>query len=65
MYSDPVMWNMRQRFGLECDDKSKDDEIMSMSKREVLTHCLEWEGIIGYTNKILKFINSIYGVELE
>jgi len=59
------MERVRQALGVEPDDTSKDDEIKLMTEREVLTYCLEWEGIIGYTGTILGFIDSIYDTKLR
>lgn len=64
MYSDFVIKAVRQHLGLNEHDSSRDDEINRMSKHELLNHCLEWEGIYGFTNYVLKYIDSIYETSL-
>lgn len=59
-YSDAIMIRLRQRKGLEPDDTSQDDDIMSLSKEEVFSEILEWEGIIGYGTMILSWIKEIF-----
>ena len=63
-YPEYVMKNIRQNLGLEPNDTSMDSEINNMSKREVFSRCLEWEGIIGYEYKILSLVSEIFGVDL-
>lgn len=64
-YEEYIMKDLRQRLGLEPDDESKDDEIMSMSKDEVFESLLEWEGIIGYAGIIRSYVEDVYGVCLS
>lgn len=59
-YSDAIMMRLRQRKGLEPDDTSQDDDIMSLSKEEVFSEILKWEGIIGYDTMILSWIKEIF-----
>lgn len=63
-YPEDIMKNVRQNLGLEPDDTSKDEKIMSMDKEDVLDHCLTWEGICGYGSLILSMVNGIYGTDL-
>lgn len=63
-YSEYILHNVRQNLGLESDDASMDSEINRMSKREVLSRCLEWDGIVGYDYRILKFVSEIFDVDL-
>ena len=63
-YPEYVMKTVRLNLGLEYDDVSMDSEINRMSKREVLSHCLEWEGIIGHDYQILRFVSEIFGMDL-
>lgn len=65
MYPNYIMEKVRQHLGLEPYDTSRDEEINSMSHRSILDHCLEWEGIIGYTGQIIGWIDDIYGVSLD
>jgi len=64
-YSDHIMRNIRERNGLEPDDTSMDEEIMSQSKENIFSEYLEWIGIIGYSNSILGVIEELYGVKLR
>lgn len=64
-YPEHIMDRVRQRLGLEEGDTSKDFKIDTMNHLTVLDHCLCWEGIIGYNNTILDWIDNIYGVKLK
>ena len=64
-YSPVVMERVRQRLGLEEDDKSRDKDIEAMSPFKLLDHCLCWEGIIGFTHLFKDLVREIYGVELK
>jgi hypothetical protein len=63
MYSEWMMKKVRQALGLEPDDKSMDDDINTMSRQEVFHLFLLWEGITGYTEKILSAIEDIYNIQ--
>lgn len=65
MYPEWLLKNIRQNLGLEPDDTSQDDEINAMSKQEVFERYLTWQGIIGYSNRIISVIETIYNVELD
>lgn len=47
-YPDYIMENVRQNLGLEKDDTSKDDMIMSLVKEEVFNRYCRCLGIDGY-----------------
>lgn len=47
-YSDRIMKNVRQNLGLEEDDTSRDDYIMSLSPEDVFDRYCNWEGLINY-----------------
>lgn len=64
-YSPMVIERVRQNLYLEADDESKDDEIEVMSRHEVLSRCLNWEGLIGYSPLIRRLIENIYDIELK
>ncbi len=64
-YPNHIMEKVRQHIGLEPHDTSRDEEINNMSHMSILGHCLEWEGIIGYTDRFIGWINDIYGVSLN
>ena len=59
-YSNYLMRSVRQSIGLEEDDTSRDDAIMEMDSYELLDRFLEWEGIIGYTQKIVNILKEIF-----
>ena len=63
-YSPEVMGRVRQVLGLEEDDESRDAEIEAMSPNEVFRRCLEWEGLIGWTEDICGMVEDIYKVKL-
>lgn len=63
-YSLAVMERVRYSLGLEEDDESRDAEIEAMSSEELFVRCLEWEGIIGYSETIKSMIRDIYKVKL-
>lgn len=60
-----IMENLRQRINLEYDDASADDEILTMSGSEFLGELLGWEGIYGYTNTIMEYIELAFGIDLS
>lgn len=65
MYPEWLLKNIRQNLGLEPDDTSQDDEINAMSKQEVFERYLTWQGIIGYSDRIISVIETIYNVDLD
>jgi len=63
-YPEYIMRSVRQRFGLEPDDTSRDKDIDVMSPIEVFDEWLGWQGIIGYCGTILSVVEDIFGVEI-
>lgn len=59
-YSDEIMMRLRQRNGLDAKDTSMDDEIMKMSPKEIFEELLAWEGIFGYSQYILGWVNELF-----
>ena len=47
-YSERIMKNVRQNLGLEEDDTSRDDYIMSLPPEDVFDRYCTWEGLLGY-----------------
>ena len=41
------------------------EELNSMSPYEVIDSWLQWEGIQGYTDKILTLVSGLYNVDLN
>lgn len=64
-YSENIMRKVRGNLNLEFDDTSRDREIEAMSKREVLYRVCDWEGLFGYRDTIISWINQIYGIDLN
>lgn len=60
-----ILRELRIAKGLEFDDSSHDEELKSYSREEALQTLLEWEGIIGYTSKILKWLEDIDAFQEE
>lgn len=60
-----IMEIMRRRRGLDEYDESEDQEILELSGIDFLDEWLGWEGIYGYTYKILEIIEMAFGVDLE
>lgn len=64
-YPENIMRMVRGNLDLELDDKSRDGEIVAMSKQEVLNRVCNWDGLIDYGDTIIKWINQIYGIDLN
>lgn len=64
-YSESIMECVRQRWGLEKYDDSKDDEINQLSPDEVLEHVCNWNGLLGYATIIKSWIGDIYKIDLD
>lgn len=47
------------------EDGSGDNELETLSPKEILNDLLENEGIIDYTDTVLEFVFFAYGVQLE
>ena len=63
--SPEILKIVRESVGLEEEDTSKDNIINNMSKRELLEHVCNYEGLINYAGEILEWINSIYHINLK
>ena len=59
-YSDSVMRNVRQAFGLRHNDTSLDEAINKMDQMEVFNQWLQCEGIFGYTHSIKEAVDNIF-----
>lgn len=64
-YPEYIMKVLRQRRGLEEDDTRLDEEFNLMTPPEVLEEVLEWDGLIGYFCTIKKWIDDIYGFDID
>ena len=63
-YDEFIMRNIRERMCLEPFDKSKDAEIMKLTKRQAFKEWLEWEGLVGFSDYILEAVEEIFGVDI-
>ena len=64
-YPENITRMIRGNLDLELDDKSRDGEIDAMRKREVFNRVCNWDGLIDYGDTIIKWINQIYGIDLN
>lgn len=60
-----IMRKVRMNLGLDVDDTSRDEYINSMSRNEAFGRVLEWEGIIGYDQRIMSIVEDIFDVKLK
>lgn len=61
-YPEEIMECVRQRWGLEKFDDSKDEEINQLSPDEVFDHVCNWNGLLGYASTIKYWIRDIYNI---
>lgn len=55
----------RQMLGLDENDTSQDEKIMTMSKEKVFANFCQWNGLLGsWYNEILEAVSNIYKVKL-
>lgn len=64
-YPENIMRYLRQRKGLELNDTTCDDEINLMTPNEAFEEVLEWDGLINYAYTIKRWIEDIYGINLD
>lgn len=64
-YPPYIMRQLRESLDLEPEDTSKDHTINNMSPKTVFRKWLDYEGIIGYSNRIISLVEDIFGVSLE
>lgn len=65
-YNDEIMKAVRQSLGLDEDDESADDEIMSMNRKRVFKIYCRWNGLLGsWYDILLEVVENIYDVELK
>jgi hypothetical protein len=62
--SDKVMENLCNRLEDLSEDKQL-ERIKGMSTQEAFDEFLKWEGIIGYTNMLIKAYESIKAAEVQ
>lgn len=65
-YPEYIMKDLRQREDLDENDISLDSELIKMSKSEVFSEVLKWNGLLGsWDVGIKEWIKDIYGVNLD
>ena len=64
-YPEYILKVLRQREGMEEDDKSRDEEFQTLDPEYVFAECLEWEGLIHFETKIHCLIEGVYGIALR
>ena len=64
LYPNYIMKAIRQNMGLEPDDESNDEEIMEMNHSEIFERWLQWQGILGFGDRILSVVEEIFGITL-
>lgn len=64
-YPENIMKRCRQVMGLEEDDTSMDVTINTYSPAEAFNACCLWEGMIGWSETLLSWVEDCYGIELE
>ncbi|MEO2202417.1 hypothetical protein ABGV42_01520 [Paenibacillus pabuli] len=66
MYSNEVMFAVRQALGADSPhDESYDVRIFEMAPSDVFNYYLQWNGIIGYTDTILRVVDDIYDTQIS
>jgi len=65
IYSRQVMEDLRRRRGLAREDRSEDNDIMAMPKEQVFKELCNWNGLFGWNNTFLKWVEEIYGIKLN
>lgn len=63
-YSEEILKILRESKGLEVNNESEYELLNSMTPYDILDTMLNFEGIIGYTNKIKDWIEDIYDIKL-
>ena len=61
-----ILNDIKQNVPFSRQDKPfTDEELNTKSKRDLLNHWLQWNGIIGYTDNIINAIEAIFDVDLN
>lgn len=63
-YPEHIMKTLRKRAGLSAEDESLDKELNKLSPSEALNEVATWEGLLGYGDTIINWVQDIYGIEL-
>ena len=60
-----ILDEARKNTPLIWDREFTDEELSKKSKREIFEHYLQWQGIIGYGNRLVEAIEGIFNIELK
>lgn len=61
MYPEYILRMLRQRRGMDTNDKSEDDVLNSMPMDRVFDEVCNWNGLINYGATIRGWITDVYG----
>lgn len=65
-YPEYILRCLRQRWGMNPDDTSRDEMFQSMEPKRVFGEVVHWNGLLGgYDRAIIEWIKDIFGVDLE
>lgn len=64
-YPEHILKILRQRRGLDENDKTEDKDLNMLSQNEVFSEVCEWDGLCGYAYKIKIWIDDIYKIDIE
>lgn len=64
-YPENILSKLREYYGLEDDDTHMDQELQELSPSEAFEKVMDFEGIIGYSGLVLRWIEDIYKVRLD
>lgn len=65
-YPEYILKTLRQRWDLDENDTSSDDELNKMDKDTAFRNVLNWKGFLGrWDIDIKNWIRDIYGVDLN
>ncbi len=65
-YPEYILKKLRQALlDLDENDTSRDAELNELTPNDAMDGVLKWEGIIGYTSTITRWVKDIYGIDLE
>lgn len=55
-----IIKDIRQSLGLEADDRSRDKEIEGMTASEQFEHYCNWNGLIGWSDKLKDVVLDLF-----
>ena len=64
-YPEHILRRLRQREDLEETDTSMDERFNNYSPKKAFREVCEWEGFLGWDGQIKRWIEDIYGIQLD